>query len=103
MMTDVQTVSAAQNVMIASYTVMILAGQRFLVKMSIIFLTYLLLRGEDNMRALSKMSPQIALVTDAFDEIGWGNIMHRRLFIHLRHLQQQHCTARAANHLGVIG
>ena len=53
-------------------------------------ITYLMLRGETTMRELGDMSPDMTTVANAIDAIGWVDIMHGRLPIALRRLQQQH-------------
>ncbi len=52
--------------------------------------TYLMLRGEVTMGELGDMSPDMATVAQAFDAIGWVDVMHDQLPVILRHLQQQH-------------
>ena len=52
--------------------------------------TYLMLRGEVTMGELGNMSPDMATVAQAFDTIGWVDVMHGRLPVALRRLQQQH-------------
>ena len=42
------------------------------------------------MRELGGMSPDMAMVANAIDAIGWADIMHGRLPTALRRLQQQH-------------
>ena len=43
------------------------------------------------MRHLGDMSHRMRCVVAAFDETGWVDIMHGRLPVALRDLQQEHC------------